>query len=116
MGYSILLSIIIGLIIAIILALTVKNKKALTFMAILIGVIQLFGTLFSYTDYFMSKVYYWEIFYMPTLNIHYEYDGIYLILPIILLTISLYWIQTEKEETSKRKNKEIDGKRKGDAP
>ena len=92
-----LISVIIGLIVAIALSLTIKNRDVLTAMAIFIGVIQIFGTLFSYTFYFMNKVYNWEIMYIPLLNVHYEYNGIYLILPIILLTTSFYWIQKERK-------------------
>ena len=84
-------------IVAIALSLTIKNRDVLTAMAIFIGVIQIFGTLFSYTFYFMNKVYDWEIMYIPLLNVHYEYNGIYLILPIILLTTSFYWIQKERK-------------------
>lgn len=94
------IAIIIGLIAAIIIALIIKNRKLLNFMITLIGAVQLFGSVFSCTSYFDNNVSDWEIVYIPYMNMHYEYKGIYLMGAIIMAAILFYWIQRKRESKS----------------
>ena len=94
------MAVLIGLIAAVVMALVVKNRKILNFMMLLIGTVQLFGSIFSVSNYFDRRVTDWEVVYIPYMNIHFENNGIYLGWSIIMTAIIFYWIQKKVDKSN----------------
>ena len=94
------MAVLIGLIAAVVMALVVKNRKILNFMMLLIGAVQLFGSIFSVSNYFDRRVTDWEVVYIPYMNIHFENNGIYLGWSIIMTAIIFYWIQKKVDKSN----------------
>ncbi len=94
------MAVLIGLIAAVVMALVVKNRKILNFMMLLIGSVQLFGSIFSVSNYFDRRVTDWEVVYIPYMNIHFENNGIYLGWSIIMTAIIFYWIQKKVDKSN----------------
>ncbi len=94
-----LVALFMAMIIGILFA-KLNNDKIFVFMCSVIGAIQIVGGIFSYPSIIASvdkdrEIECWETIFIPMLNIEFEELALYMIMPILIIAIICYIIQTK---------------------